>query len=71
VLPDSIKTDLIDVDANAEPSINSTFCGITIDSSFDCENAFDSIRFNDDGNSNEIDESESQEQKHDDPIIST
>jgi hypothetical protein len=29
-----------------------------IESSFDSENARDSIRFNDDGNSNEIDESD-------------
>jgi hypothetical protein len=70
-LPDSIKTDLIDVDSNAEPSTNSTFRGITIDSRFDGENAHDSIRFNDDGDSNEIDESDSQHEKHDDPRIST
>jgi hypothetical protein len=70
-LPDSIKTDLIDVDLNAEPSTNSTFLGITIDSSFDDENAYDSIRFNDDGDSNEIDESDLQYEKHSDPRIST
>jgi hypothetical protein len=53
----------------AEALMNSTFRGITIDSSFECENAFDSIRFNDDGNSNEIDESDLQCEKHDDPTI--
>jgi hypothetical protein len=39
--------------------------------SFDDENASDLIRFNDDGDSNEIDESDSQYEKHDDPRIST
>jgi hypothetical protein len=49
------------VDSKAEPSINCTFRGIIIDSSFEHENAFDSICFNDDGDSNKIDESEKQE----------
>jgi hypothetical protein len=70
-LPDSIKIDLIDVDSNAEPSINSTFRGISIDSSFDDENAPDSIRFNDDGDSNEIDESNLQFEKQYDSRTST
>jgi hypothetical protein len=70
-LPDSIKTDFFDADINAEPSTNSTFRGITIDSSFEYENAFDSIRFNDDCDSNEIDERDPQQKKHDDPRIST
>jgi hypothetical protein len=60
---DSIKTDLIDVNVNAEPAINSTFRGIMIETSFDPENAFGSIRFNDDGDSNEIDENDSQSKK--------
>jgi hypothetical protein len=38
----------------------STWHGIEIDSSFDDENAYDSIRFNDDGDSKEIDESDLQ-----------
>jgi hypothetical protein len=38
---------------------------------FDREKADDSIRFNDDGDSNEIDESERQSSKHDSPRIST
>jgi hypothetical protein len=59
------------VEMKAEPSTNSTFRGIKIDSSFESENANDSIRFNDDGDSNEIDESEKQNEKHDDPRIST
>jgi hypothetical protein len=54
----------------AELSTNSTFRGITIDSRFEYENASDLISFNDDGDSNEIDESDSQPQKHDDPRIS-
>jgi hypothetical protein len=71
MLPGSIKTVLMDVDRSAEPSINSTFWGITIDSSCDDEKESDSIRFNDDGDSNEIDESDLQYEKHDDPRIST
>jgi hypothetical protein len=43
----------------AEPAINSTFRGISIDSRFEPENANDSIRFTDEGDSNEIDESDS------------
>jgi hypothetical protein len=38
---------------------------------FDSENARDSIRFNDDGDSNEIDENDLQDEKHDDPRILT
>jgi hypothetical protein len=49
----------------------STEHGIKIDSSFDDENAYDPIRFNDDGDSNEIDESDSHFAKQDDPRIST
>jgi hypothetical protein len=45
----------------AESSMNSTFRGITIDLRFEYENAFDSIRFNDESDSNEIDESDLQE----------
>jgi hypothetical protein len=70
-LPDSIKTDFSGIGSNAEPSTNSTFRGITIDSRFENENADDSIRFNDDGDSNEIDENCPQYEKHDDPRIST
>jgi hypothetical protein len=51
--------------------IISTELGITIDSSFDDENANNSIRFNDEGDSNEIDESDSQSEKHNDPRIFT
>jgi hypothetical protein len=49
----------------------STEHGITIDLSDERKNAFDSIRCNDDGNSNEIDESDLQYEKHDDPRILT
>jgi hypothetical protein len=55
----------------AELSTNSTFRGITIDPRFEDENALDSIRFNDDGDSNEIDENKVQSSKHDDPRVST
>jgi hypothetical protein len=47
----------------------STWHGITIDSRFEYENAFDSIRLNDDGNSNEIRERDSRSEKHDEPMI--
>jgi hypothetical protein len=40
-----------------------------IDSRAESKNASDSIRFNDDPDSNEIDESERQYEKHDDPRI--
>jgi hypothetical protein len=63
--------DLIGVDSNAETSINSTFRGISIEIRLEEKNAFDSIRFNDDGDSNEIDESDLQDEKHDDPTIFT
>jgi hypothetical protein len=53
----------------AEPATNSTVRGINIDLSFEYENALDSIRFNDDRDSKEIDESEKQDEKHDDPRI--
>jgi hypothetical protein len=52
--------DFNDVSMKAESSTNATFRGSTIDSSFEFENAFDSIRFNDDGDSNETDTSDSQ-----------
>jgi hypothetical protein len=55
----------------AEPSTNSTVRGITIDSSFECENARDSIRFNDDGDSNEIEESDLHSKKQESPRTST
>jgi hypothetical protein len=49
----------------------STEDGIKIDSRLEFENAYDSIRFNDDGDSNEIDESDLQFSKHEHPRIST
>jgi hypothetical protein len=69
VLPSSTEIDLNGFRAKAEPSTNSTFRGIKIDSSFEFENADDSIRRNDDRDSNEIDESDLQKEKHDDPRI--
>jgi hypothetical protein len=47
----------------------STSRGIKIDSRFENENARDSIRFSDDGDSNETDESDLQDERHDDPRI--
>jgi hypothetical protein len=48
----------------------STLDGITIDSSDEDENADDSIRVNRDLDSNEMDESDLQHEKHDEPRIS-
>jgi hypothetical protein len=45
--------------------------GIRIDSSDECENANDSIRANLEFDSNEIDESDLHDEKHDTPRIST
>jgi hypothetical protein len=67
----STEIDFNALPAKAERSTNSTVRGIKIDSSFDLENASDSIRFNDDRDSNEIDESDLQGEKHFDPRIST
>jgi hypothetical protein len=53
-----------------DPSI-STFRGISIDRSDENANADDSIRFNREFDSNEIDESDLHPRKHDDPRIST
>jgi hypothetical protein len=50
--------------------MNRTFRGITIDSSDEYENAFDSIRVKCEFDSNVIDESEQQDEKHFDPRIS-
>jgi hypothetical protein len=49
------------IPANAEPLMNSTFRGISIDLSDEYANAFDSIRSNREFDSNEMDESERQE----------
>jgi hypothetical protein len=59
------------INKNAEPSINWTFRGITIDESDDFENASESIRVNREPDSNVIDESDSQYQKHFEQRIST
>jgi hypothetical protein len=56
---------------NAEPSMNWIFRRITIDSSDEYENASDSIRINREFDSNVIDKSELQYEKHFDPRIST
>jgi hypothetical protein len=69
--PDSIVIDDKVTLINAEPSMNWTFRGITIDSSDENENADDSIRVNCEFDSNEIDESDLQSEKHDEQRIST
>jgi hypothetical protein len=51
--------------------MNRTFRGITIDWSDEYENAYDSIRVKCEFNSNVIDESDLQSEKHFDPRIST
>jgi hypothetical protein len=51
--------------------MNRTVRGISIDLNKKDENADDSIRFNREFVSNEIDESNRQSEKHDDPRIST
>jgi hypothetical protein len=56
---------------NAEPSINWTFRGITIDESDEFENASDSIRVNRESDSIVIDESDRQFEKHFEQRIST
>jgi hypothetical protein len=71
LLPVSIEIHFNGVNIKAESSINSTFRGISIDSNEQSENAFHPIRFNDDRDSNEIDEIDLQSEKHDSPRIST
>jgi hypothetical protein len=51
--------------------MNCILRGIIIDSSAECENIADSIRFNLEFDSNEIDESDSHDSKHDEQRIST
>jgi hypothetical protein len=70
VLPYSIDIVNILIPANAEPSIDVTVRGIKIDVSDENENAHDSIRRNRESDSNDIDESDSQYEKHDEPRIS-
>jgi hypothetical protein len=56
---------------NAEPAINWTFRGITIDESDEYVNASDSIRVNRESDSNVTDESDLHSEKHDEQRIST
>jgi hypothetical protein len=69
--PNSIEIDDNVTSINAEPSMNSTFRGISIDSSDEDENAADSIRVKCEFDSNVIDESDLHRIKHSDPRIST
>jgi hypothetical protein len=68
--PDSIEIDDNVTSTNAEPSMNWTFRGITIDRSDDPENASDSNRVKHEFDSNVIDESNSQDEKQCEPRIS-
>jgi hypothetical protein len=54
----------------AEPSMNRTLRGITIDWIRELKNHFRSIFFNCEGDSKEIDENDSQQEKHSEPRIS-
>jgi hypothetical protein len=69
--PDSIEIDDKITLINAEPSMNLTFRGITIDRSDEFKNASDSIRVKCESDSNVIDESDSQDEKQFDSRIST
>jgi hypothetical protein len=69
--PDSIEIDDKVVQLNAQPSMNWTFRGTKIDWSDEHENASDLIRVKCESDSNLIDESDSQREKHFDPKIST
>jgi hypothetical protein len=70
-LPESIEIERDLIPENAETSMNSTFRGISIDDNDDNLKADSSIRFNDDGDSNEIDSNDSQNAKQPDSRIST
>jgi hypothetical protein len=70
-LPSSIEILFNVVPMKGEPSTISTLRGITIDSRSDDPNTPDSIRFNDDGDSNEMDESNLQKEKQNEAIIVT
>jgi hypothetical protein len=69
--PNSTETDNKITPTNAEPSMNRTFRGITIDRSDENENAPHSIRIKAEFDSNVTDESASQYEKQNDPRIST
>jgi hypothetical protein len=69
--PDSIEIDDNVTLINAEPSMNSTFRGIIIDSSDESRNAYHSIRVKCESDSNMIDKSDIQSEKQDEPRIST
>jgi hypothetical protein len=65
----SIDTAISRTFENAEPSIKLTQRGMAIDLRNAHENTCDSIRPNSEPVSNEIDESDSQYEKHDEPRI--
>jgi hypothetical protein len=71
LLPDSIEIDDKGTLINAKPSMHRTFRGITIDWSDDHENMSDSICIKHEFDSNVIDESDLQHEKHLNPRIST
>jgi hypothetical protein len=57
--------------STASDAMNNMVEGINMDSSDEYENASDSIRLKDEFDSNMIDESDRQDEKHFDPRIST
>jgi hypothetical protein len=65
------EVERFDIFENAEPSTNSTSRGILIDLREQLQNASDSICFNRESCSNEIDESDLHDEKHDEQRIST
>jgi hypothetical protein len=71
LFPDSSEIEDKERPINAELSMNWTLRGIVIDSSDEFENADDSTRINREFNSNVIDESDLQDEKHFGPKIST
>jgi hypothetical protein len=69
--PDSMETETSSRSEKANPSMNVTFRGITIDFNEDDEIACDSIRFNCEFHSNETDETDVDSAQHEESRIST
>jgi hypothetical protein len=70
-LSEVIEIEIFEIVANAEPGINGTGRGVVIDSKKDERNALDSMSINSESHSNEIDESDLQNEKHDEQRIRT
>jgi hypothetical protein len=69
-LSEIVEIEIFEIVANAEPSINQTWRGIVIDLREE-ENILDSTHINSESHSNEIDESDLQNEKHDEQRIRT